>query len=94
MLSIVVALFVANPTVRQINSQFSNFVSIERNEEEIFELTWNSGGGSIGANGTFFNVLKFSALIPPSEQFSSESNCDTSASLSAANCKGKRTNGL
>lgn len=58
---------------------------MKRNKEEIFEPTWNSGGGSIGANGTFFKVLKFSALIPPSEQFSSESNCDTSASLSAAN---------
>lgn len=38
----------------------------------------------MGASGTFFNVLKFSALMPPSEQFSNESNCDTSASLSVA----------
>lgn len=54
----------------------------------FYKLTWNSGGGSIGANGTtFFKVLKFSALIPPSEQFSNESNWETSASLSAANWK-------
>lgn len=39
----------------------------------------------MGANRTFFIVLKFSVLIPPSEKVSSESNCDTSPSLSI-NC--------
>lgn len=50
--------------------------------------SWNSGGGSMGATkGPFFSVLKFSALMPPSE-LSSESNCDTSPSLSMS-WKGK-----
>lgn len=80
-----------NPTMKS-NTKEQKLMKliIEKKGFQLYvdALTWNSGGGSIGANGTtFFKVLKFSALIPPSEQFSNESNWDTSASLSAANWK-------
>lgn len=65
--------------IKKTNQYYSSHQLIAGN---WWIFTWNSGGGSIGANRTFFNVLKFSVLIPPSEKVSNESNWDTSPSLS------------